>query len=268
LGTKNDDWAGRASLILHASMASNSAAGILASENTVIQMLLDDANEMRDVWMSIGKKLNDDRHFQRVIELIVTVAAFYSPVKTKGAREAIRHAVDLNEEISKKAEELAHLLDQQFLLKESNSIELRVSNDPIECMNQWAEAFSRARSSYLFDCHVAPALNDLRCKYGLKYWPTVSDLLRGLSHAANEAYAKSYDPLVLAALSSRESSNIDFVRALLVSVEEDKKYYGFPGGFNFSSKQLTVLTNCALGLIEDAYNEGAMKKAVQRIRKE
>ncbi len=273
MGNQDTDWPDRANQQLRTTLESNRSAGILASENKVIERLLGDSAEMKPAWMSIGKALNNKRHFSKVIEIIVSTAAFHSPAKIGDHREALRRAVELNNEISKKAGELADLLDKQFALKEGQSISLRVSNNPVECMEQWARVFEHnsdydtARRTYLFRSGVAQGLSALSKQYDLKYWPTVSDLLRGMEYAAAEAYAESYDPLCLAALESRESSNLDFVRALLAALEFAKKYEGLPAGFRFNPKTLTAITNCAGGLVEDACTVEAIKKAMQRIEK-
>ena len=105
-------------------------------------------------------------------------------------------------------------------------------------------------------------------QYDLKYWPTVSDLLHGIADAADDGYAVSYDPIILACTRSRESSNLDFLRALLEDLRRAKKYDNLVSTFKCSDSELTAITNCALGLVEDAYSLGAIKKARQRIENE
>lgn len=273
MGNEKQDWAKRADELLRAALKSNLAAEIFASENKVIERLLADSAEMGLAWVSIGKRLNNERHFYKVLEIIVSTAAFHFPAKIGEHREALRRAVELNDEIAKKVGELADLLDKQFTLRESQSIRLRVSNDPVECMNQWAEAFGHnsdydtSRRTHMFSSHVAPALHALRQQFDGKYWPTVSDLLRGMERAAADAYAESYDPLCLAALEVRESSHLDFVRALFADLGFAKKYEGLPDEFRFNPREVTAITNCAVGLVEDAITVEAIKKAVQRIEK-
>lgn len=276
---KTKVWAERATAILRDRVTGNVTAGILASETPVIERLLSEDVLMRPTWESIGKKLQGDQAFSAFLDIVVSVAALYSPAKCEAHREAMRRAVELNEEIADAARKLAGLLELQEALRNRETIGLVVSNVLSNCLAQWPDFAGRQHANHelharahLFGTHVLPQVNKIERQFDLKYWPKMSDLLCGMAAAADDGYAESYDPLMLAAMKSRQASALDFLRAFLADLQNPLRggWGGFnpPAEFRLTNAELAAITNCALGLVDNAYTPEAIKKARQRIEAE
>lgn len=232
----------------------NSDNAILPSENAVIDRLLADSAEMRRVWIELGKKAKGI-DFIHAISGIVSIAAFWSPDKTRELREGKRICDEQAIEIARKAHELAELLDKHAQRCEQFGFSSSIQTHPVDCMSEWASNVQSV-DGYLFNREIEPELVSLRARYDFKYWPSISDCLRGI---ASQQHFEYCDPTTRDALSSREWSKIDFISALRSRIAESD--------LELTNPSLAAITNCALGLVEDAYTEGSIKKAVQRIKK-
>lgn len=227
---------------------------ILPSENAVIDRLLADSAEMRRVWIELGKK-SHGLDFIHAICGIVSIAAFWSPDKTRELREGRRICDEQADEIERKARELGDLLDKHTQQREQFGLSTPIQTHPVDCMAEWGR-HDRSGDGNLFNHYIRPALENLRCQFDLKYWPTISECLRGIASQQN---LEHFDPTTRDALSSREWSKNDFVIALRSRLAESN--------LKLTNSSMAAITNCALALVDDAYTEGSIKKAVQRIKK-
>lgn len=247
--------------------------GVWPSNCIVIKRLLDDTNEMRKVWEELWKKTGSQQEFKRVLDLIVDVAAGWGPIQQKEHRSALKRFSDLNAEINSAAQKLSDLLKKQRELAETQSIAGRVDRNLMDFIACWAggkhlfvEENDRACR---FKNFVWPELARIRKDYwSSSYWPSIIDLISTIGSDNLNNDQESTDELHLAALASREGSKLDFLRALLTALDEDREQGCIPDKFSFTSNSLAKIVNCAFGLVDDTYSEVAMKKAVQRIRKE
>ncbi len=257
--------------LLAAALQRNTDCGSWQPDCAVIKRLLDDKTELRCVWNELWRKTNNEKQFNRVLNEIVDVAAGWGPEQQKEHRDAKIKFSDLNDEIERGAKNLSDLLAKQRELSETQSIAGKIDRSLMDFIACWAdsrhvfeEEAARARA---FKNFVLPDLTATRKKYwSPSYWPSIADLLRAIEVAARDNWQESTDPLNIAALCSRESSKLDFLRALLTALDQDRNLNLIPQNFSFTNKSLTAVVNCAFGLVEDPYTESAMKKAVQRLR--
>ncbi|MGE4404931.1 hypothetical protein [Pseudomonas sp.] len=179
------------------------------------------------------------------------------------ARAARSDLANVNQQIARKAAELAMLLEQRSDLHDTSGF----SSDTHYHVCNVIEAASR--HNYLFKSYVQEKLNALCSQFDLKYWPSLGEFLQELAADAEKAVTEATDPLTAAATSGTRPSKADFFKALFVSIEENsaKSYGQLPRGFKLTDRTLASLANCALDLgPDDLVDDAYMKRLRQRER--
>lgn len=239
---------------------------ILPSENVVADRLLARGIELKDAYEELHDKLHAHPPALRVfLELILRTAALWSPDKIREARTAREDLVRVNQQIARKAAELANLLEQRSDLHNTSGFISHTHYHICEVLEAAAE------NNYRFKSYVQERLHALRFEFDLKYWPSLSDCLRVLASDAEDACLEATDPLTAAATVATRSSLADFFKALFAAIEENSaEHYGkLPSGFKPTDNTLASLANCALDLGLDNLVDGPyVKRLRQRERTE
>lgn len=242
----------------------NNEHHILPSENAVADRLLRRGIELRDAYEELHDKLHaHPPTLQVFLGLVLSTAAFWNPEKMQEARTARSDLANVNQQIARKAAELAILLEQRSDLHDTSGF----SSDTHYHVCKVIEAASQ--NNGLFKSYVRERLGALRGQFDLKYWPSLGEFLQELAADAGKAVMEATDPLTAAATAATRSSKADFFKALFVSIEENsaKSYGQLPRGFKLTDRTLASLANCALDLgPEDLVDDAYMKRLRQRER--
>ena len=237
---------------------------ILPSENAVADRLLARGVELKDAYDELHGKLHArPPALQVFLGLVLSTAAFWNPDKMQEARAARSDLANVNQQIARKAEELATLLDQRSDLHDTSGFRRGTRyhvGDVIE---------AASRNNYLFQSYVQEKLAALRSQFDLKYWPSLGDFMRELASDAEKAEMAATNPLTAAATAATRPSKADFFKALFASIEESsaENYGQLPSEFKLTDRTLASLANCALDLGPDELvDEAYVKRLRQRER--
>lgn len=237
----------------------------MGSETAIAECLLSRTIELQDAYFELHAKLGCKPPALEVfLGLLLSVAAFWSPDQLKEARSQRKRLEEINDSISSKACELANLLEQRTEIENASSFG---SGTHYHCVNVIVEA---AKENHRFNSWVKNDLKNLSAQFYLKYWPSLGDVVREISHDATAAEVISHDPITSASTSSKRNSLADFLRALRAAIYENTgRIFGqLPDGFKATDSTLASLTNCALNLQLDAIIDGQyVKRLRQRDRK-
>jgi len=242
----------------------NNEHHILPSENAVADRLLAHGVELRDAYEELhGKLYAHPPALQVFLGLVLSTAAFWNPEKIQKARTARSDLANVNQQIARKAAELATLLEQRSELHNTSGF----SSDTHYHVCDVIEAASQ--HNYLFQSYVQEKLDTLCCPFDLKYWPSLSEFLQELASDAEKAVMEATDPLTAVATAAARPSKADFFKVLLAAIEENsaESYGQLPRGFKLTDRTLASLANGALGLSpDDLVDDAYMKRLRQRER--
>ncbi|MDB0544141.1 hypothetical protein LBW62_23095 [Ralstonia solanacearum] len=234
---------------------------ILPSENAVADRLLARGVELTEAYEELHRKLHGHPHaLQTFLGIVLSTAAFWGPEKISEARAARDELAKVNQEVAKKAVELADLLQQRSDLHDISGFSSNTHYNVCEAIE------SAARGNYLFESYVQGPLEALRTRFDLKYWPTLSDVLRELASDAEAAITEATNPLTAAATVASRASLADFFKALFASIEENRvgSYGHLPKDFKATDSTLAILANCALDLSTDESVDGPYVKRLRQ----
>lgn len=222
--------------------------GILRGEIRVIDHLLGRGLELQEAYEELHQKLSDHpKALWRFLRLVLRCAAYWSEPRLLQERQAAHELKVLNESIAKAAGELASLLERRTRVRNASAFSDNTLYHPIELI---AEA---ARGHHRFEHWVAKPLEDLSCRFDLKYWPSLDDLLRALARDAACAEVVATDPLTAAATLSGRPSRADVFRAFFADLEDERLGCepSWPEDFRPTDATVAALMNCALDLGTD-----------------
>ncbi len=106
------------------------------------------------------------------------------------------------------------------------------------------------------------------CRYDLKYWPQLSEIVEEMAIDASNANIVASDPLTDAATESQRNSLSDFFKALFAHIEESIELNDILStDFKLTDESLATIANCSLNLdIEKIVDAPYVKRLRQRIR--
>jgi hypothetical protein len=237
---------------------------ILPSENAVADRLLRRGIELRDAYKELHDKLlARPPALQVFLGLVLSTAAFWNPEKMQEARAARSDLANVNQQIARKAAELAMLLEQRSDLHDISGF----SSDTHYHVCNVIEAASQ--HNYLFQSYVQEKLSALHGQFDLKYWPSLGEFLKELASDAEKSVMEATDPLTAAATAAVRPSKADFFKALFAAIEGNsaENYDQLPRGLKLTDRALASLANCALDLgPDDLVDDVYMKLLRQRER--
>ncbi len=242
----------------------NNEHHILPSENAIADRLLAGGIELQDAYEELYEKLHAHQPALRVfLGLVLSTATFWNPEKIQDARAARTDLSNVNQQIARKATELAALLEQRSDLHDTSGF----SSDTHYHVCGVIEAASQ--DNYLFQSYVQERLGALCGQFDLKYWPSLGEFLQEVASDAENAVMEATDPLTAAATSATRSSKADFFKALFAAIDENSanSYGQLPRDFKLTDRTLASFANCALDLgPDDLVDDAYMKRLRQRER--
>ncbi|MGN6701935.1 MAG: hypothetical protein ACTHKB_03100 [Burkholderiaceae bacterium] len=239
----------------------NMEHAILHSENVVADRLLARGIELKEAYDELHDKLHRHPPALKVfLDLLLSTAAFWNPEKIAEARNARNELANVNQQIARKAMELAKLLERRSNLSNTSSFRSGTHYDVCDVIE------AAARNNHLFNFHVKERLDAVRGDFDLKYWPSLDQCLEELATDAESAGMVAMDPLTAAATGAPRSSRADFFKALFAAVEDNgARYHGqLPKGFKLTDRTLASLANCALNLGPDELVDSTYVKRLRQ----
>ncbi len=244
--------------------ATTSSTASLPSENAVGDRLLARGIELTEAYDELHGKLHAHPHALKVfLGLVLSTAALWSPEKIAQARAARGDLGTVNQQIARKAAELAGLLQKRSDLHNPSGF----STDTHYYVCDVIEAV--AKSNYLFTSYVQERLDALHGQFDLKYWPSLSDFLQELASDAEDGVMEATDPLTATATMASRPSRADFIKALLAAIDENggRNHGQLPNDFKVTDNTLASLASCVLDLgAEDLVDGPYVKRLRQRER--
>lgn len=239
----------------------NVERSILPSENAVADRLLARGVELTEAYEELHRKLHGHPYaLQTFLGIILSTAAFWSPEKISDARAARDDLAKVNQEVVRKAVELANLLQKRSDLHDTSGFSSSTHYHVCDVIE------SAAKGNHLFESYVQEHLEALVTRFDLKYWPTLSDVLRALASDAEAAITEATNPLTAAATAATRASLADFFKALFAGIEENSvRCFGhLPKDFKATDNTLATLANCALDLSADESVDGPYVKRLRQ----
>ncbi len=247
---------------LRAEIAYNYEHNLLRSESEIANRLLERGAEMKDCYEESFERLRADQSQVRILMgAILSVGAFWNPKALAKDRIDRDRLIELNEEISCLASDLAARLEERDKIQNSSSFHGDTHYHVLEVIED------SAQSHGLFNSWVKDKLKSLRGQFDLKYWPPISDFMWALASDAAVAIIDTSDRITAAGTQSSRNSKADFVRALYAGLEEyrdDDCPHSLPAEFSLTDAAMASITNCVLGLGPDELVDGLYIKGIRQ----
>ncbi|MDD2130880.1 hypothetical protein NP856_17100 [Pseudomonas sp. 17391] len=232
--------------------------------NRIVERMLARRVELMDAYEEIYSSLaRRPRALTAFWDIFVHTPVAWSPERIRAARQDRDELVELNDQIVVAAEHLAGLLARRAELDERAVFSSGTSHHVLDLISQASE------HNHLHEFHVKEELDSLRYNYGLDYWPTLSLLVEAIGLDAENAEVVANDPATAAATESRKPGLSDYVKAVLVRIEENtvSSHGLLPDNFALSDGALASLVSCALDLDADEIVDASfIKRFRQRQR--
>lgn len=249
--------------ILRGEIQYNIEHSILPSENRVSERLLRNSAQMAHVYTYLLSELPSKESVEVALGCILSTAAFWSPEDLAEARVQRDQLNRTNQSIAEKAQELAELLRQRDELREQSSF---TSSTHIHICDAIEMAASQ---NHKFQMFIEEGLSKLHCGFSLNYWPKISEVVSEIGRDAGDSVVTANDPLTAAGTESQKASKADFIRALLVSFEENSGFHDapIPLGFSLPDSVMASIMNSALDLdVDNMVDASYIKRLRQRMR--
>lgn len=234
---------------------------ILPSENAIANRLLSRGVELKGAYEELYVKLSTHSHALKIfLELVLSTAAFWNPEQILKARTARDELKSVNQQIAKKAMELASLLEQRSQLHETSGFSSETHYHVCDVIE------GAAQQNHLFGFYVRERLGLLSNQFDFKYWPSLSQFLQEVADDANGAGATATDSFTAVATSASRPSQADYFKTLFAAIEENsaENYGQLPRGFKLTDNTLASLANAALDLGPDELTDGAYVKRLRQ----
>ncbi|WP_250958567.1 hypothetical protein [Rhizobium sp. CG5] len=202
--------------ILHAEIRYNTEHQILPSECLIAHRMLARRLELVNAYAEVVKKLGPHTNaLESFLKAILYTSAFWSPEKLEDARRGRERLNAVNAAISAKASELATLLDQRSELHNKSQFHSDTHYDVCDVI------IEAAASNYRFNSFVKSEFSVLSGQFDLKYWPTLGEFARVLSHDASTAVSQASDRLTAVGTIASRPSLADYFRALFAAMDDN-----------------------------------------------
>ncbi|MDO6458966.1 hypothetical protein Q4560_15700 [Celeribacter halophilus] len=242
----------------------NTINNVWHRETEVIDRLIERKNELSSSYLEICEKLPPDTPaFGDFWGILLSVAAIWHPSELRKYRDMKKQLQSINEDISLKASELSDLLEKRSHIENTGPFG---SNTHYHIVDVIDEACAE---NYRYISWVKDKLDALHKQFDMKYWPTLTDIMRVLSMDAYRAEVTPHDPITEASTASSRNSKSEFFRAFWAAVHEQSQanFGRIPNDFRLSDETIASLGNCALDLGPEQIVDGPyIKRLRQRDR--
>lgn len=246
--------------ILNAKIRYNNENNIFSNVNVVARHLLTRHIELLEAYEELCEKLNSNSdELGNFFDVLLSVAISQNPSELMKARRERDHLHSLNQQIEKKAYDLAQLLDERSELNNSSSFHSNTHYSICAVID------AAANNNHKFQFFVKDRLSSLRGQFDLSYWPTLGDCVLELSHDAARSQVEAIDPLTEAATGSTRNSLAGFFRAWFTALDKkNAEIYGLPPrNLKLTDNTYAALANCALNLGPNELVDGAYVKQLR-----
>lgn len=230
----------------------------------IYDRLLARGSELEGAYKEIYNKLHPHpRSLQVFFMLLLDTALEWNPAKNAQARAGRDELIEVNRKIAETASSLAELLRRRSDLHDRSGFHAETHYNICDVMEAAGE------SNYLFRTGVKEKFFRLSAEYGLKYWPTLGDVMDELASDAADADVQASDPLTAAATEAARPSKADYFKALFAAFEENsgRDSAALPEGFKLTDGTLASLANCVLDSnADDLVDAAYVKRLRQRMR--
>lgn len=250
--------------LLRKERAYNVEHSIRASENVIIERMLERGPELKAVYEELWTKLKRKPDaVKRFLSIILRVGAHWTPNHFNTASQAYRRHIELRSEISELAGKLASLLRERTELSESSGFHSSCTHHIVDLIE------AASQSNWDFRLHLSESLSALRYQYDMKYWPSPFEVVDAIAEDARSVEISPSNPITEAGTRSPKRSKADSFRALQVALEDDRQSLPCPFGadFHLSDESWATFLNVMLDLEPDELVDGPyIKRLRQRDR--
>ncbi|WP_115553717.1 hypothetical protein [Xanthomonas arboricola] len=238
----------------------NEAKGIVPSESKVARTMLNRGLELRSIYQELEQSLGfDGIEWKVFLEFcVLATGAHWTPEKNIADRSARKRLDKVNEAIAGVADQLAELLEEREQINNRGPFSSDTLYHPVEVIDRASERNGHYKS------YLKEKLKNL-CQFDLKYWPSLSEMVRVIGNDAEKANVQSHDSRSAAMSQTSRPSVADFVRAIEEGIAENQHcgLGGLPASFRLSDESIATLANVLLNLPAESAKDA---KYVKNIR--
>lgn len=238
----------------------NEAEGILPSESKVARNMLSRGLELRSVYQELEQSVGFGGVEWKVFleYCVLATGAHWTPEKNVADRAARKRLAKVNEDIAGLADQLAELLEERGEINNRGPFSSDTLYHPVDVIDRASE-----RNGH-YNSYLKERLKDL-CQFDLKYWPSLSEMVRAIGTDAEKANVQSHDSRSAAMSQTSRSSVADFVRAIEEGIAENQHcgLGGLPASFRLSDESIATLANVLLNVPAESAKDA---KYVKNIR--
>ncbi|KGU58013.2 hypothetical protein NY99_01035 [Xanthomonas phaseoli pv. phaseoli] len=231
---------------LREQIATNEEAKIAFSETKVAQLLLSRSAELRPVYEEVERSLGfQGLEWKTFLNYcVLATGAHWTPDKNLKDRASGKRLAKLNAKIGALSAQLADVLAERDDLSNRSPFSCDTLYHPVYVMDK------AGRNNGLYQSFLKSELKSLIGRFDLKYWPSLTSMVRVIGLDAEEAEVTADDVRTAAMSESTRPSKADFIRALHSGVS-DNQHSGMGGlrrSFRLSDRAAATLANVLLEL--------------------
>ncbi|WP_263064744.1 hypothetical protein [Dickeya dadantii] len=226
----------------------------------LIQRMLDREHEMMLVWENIARNKLSWQQCHCLLEQMIFAGKYGTDEYTTHLKKDFNALKTLNDDIRSIAEKLAQMLAEREDILNRNSFSMENTIHIVDMIDHAAAGNGHYRS------WVREPLRKLGENYGIKYWPSLQDVLQTV--AWESPTIEVIHESDRAIISVRGEAVPNYLRELLSGIETVRTgHWGLPGGFTLSNANLATLATVTLDL-QSVVTTDAVKMLLHRLRKE
>ncbi|EOV8839303.1 hypothetical protein ACNY9Y_003891 [Cronobacter dublinensis] len=208
--------------------------------------------EMRPVWEEIAGHGLTSEQCRTLLAQLCFAGDYGTVEEQKRLKEDFKKLTLLNADIAGKAAELAAMLNERDEIHNRNTFEDGYITDVVSLIDSASEHNGYYRS------HLRKPLEELRCRYDGKYWPSFQQLLDVVApETTNTVFREQSDDAIMRAQSKELSVYLRqlFHRLNDIKVKETESHYRhifLPADFRMTDGSLATLASVSLDMDEPA----------------
>ncbi|MDC7684389.1 hypothetical protein PQU92_13970 [Asticcacaulis sp. BYS171W] len=247
--------------VLHDIKARNLDGGISPDHNEMIGVMLSRRLELAPAYEELHRKLKGDYDaLWLVFDGLLCVSAEWNTAKVAKSRCDRAQLRDVNRKISEVADELAQLLDERTELNAHSGFCSETHTDICQVIEDAAIHNGR------FTVWVQKPLAQLKNRYDIKHWPSLSEVVQVIADDAEAAEIGPADPTTAAATTGPRSSDADFFKALFSRLRDEGENHAqlHPSTFSLTDSTVAILGSCVLNRDPDELFDGDYVKRLRQ----